>query len=120
MRLEPAFEAGQRRAGVLRGRDAEEGVEAGEVAEVGCCAQGRVQGDAGQEDRVLVARVDGIRDLGLKRPEEDRLALAGQHLRDGGAPGAGADNADFLEMRCHGGVVAQAGLGGKRCFSLGA
>jgi hypothetical protein len=83
-------------------------------------AQGGVEFNAGQEGRVLVARVDGVRDIRLKGPDEDGLALAGQHLGYRGAPGAGADNADFLEVGCHRWVLAQAGVGGKRCFRRGA
>ena len=62
------------------------------LSEVAGRGDRRVERDAGQEQRVLVARVDRGDDVGVARPDRGVAAGAARGERQGRAPGAGADD----------------------------
>ena len=56
----------------------------------------RAQGESGQKELIVVVTVDVLADFGFERPEEYRVAAQGDVVGHGRAPGARAQDGDFL------------------------
>ena len=109
-----AFEGGECLAGMLGRSDREQGVLIIEVSETRRRPQGRFQGHAGQENRVLMGGIDRVCDIGLEAPEDDLLPVAAKHLGNSRAPGAAANYAYPVEVCRHAPTLGHVGKRGKR------
>jgi len=84
-------------AQVLGRGDRQDEVAGGQVRQVGGGVDALVESHAGQEQGVLAPGPDTVDHLRLTGLQDDRHAGPGADLGQGGAPGAGADDARMVE-----------------------